>query len=70
GKVEVAALTDEYIIFKYHNAAHQENDSRVMIFRRNPEALWLDDYVEEVVSFSPLMEGSETSLYQHVDDTG
>ncbi|MFO8051422.1 MAG: KamA family radical SAM protein [Thermoplasmatota archaeon] len=53
GKVEIVALTDENIIFKYHNAAHEENDSRVLVYKRNPEALWLDDYTELVGSFGP-----------------
>ena len=46
-------MTDEHIIFKYHNAAHRENDSRVLIYKRNPYASWLDDYTEMVGSFGP-----------------
>jgi KamA family protein len=53
GKLEVTALTDEHIIFKYHNAAHEENDSRVLIYKRNPYATWLDDYTELVGSYGP-----------------
>lgn len=53
GKLEIAALTDSNIIFKYHNAAHLEDDSRVIVFKRNPDAYWLDDYKEEVGSFAP-----------------
>jgi len=56
GKLEIAGLTDSDIIFKYHNAAHEENDSRVLVFRRNPDALWLDDYTELVGSFNPDVE--------------
>ncbi|MGA1848507.1 MAG: KamA family radical SAM protein [Thermoplasmatota archaeon] len=56
GKLEIVGLTDSDIIFKYHNAAHEENDSRVLIFKRNPEAAWLDDYPELVGSFSPDVE--------------
>ena len=46
-------MTDENIIFKYHNAAHEENDSRVLIYKRNPYATWLDDYTELVGSYGP-----------------
>jgi hypothetical protein len=46
GKIEVVGLTDSQVIFKYHRAAHPENLGRVMIFNRNPEAHWFDDYPE------------------------
>lgn len=44
GKIEPVAMTEKLIIFRYHNAAKPENAGRVMIFGRNPEAQWLDDY--------------------------
>ena len=47
GKVEVAALTQEHIIIKFHQAADPENLGKIMIFRRNPEAMWLDDYLKQ-----------------------
>jgi KamA family protein len=53
GKLEITSLTDEHIIFKYHNSAHDENRSRVLIYKRNPSAYWLDDYNELVGSFGP-----------------
>jgi L-lysine 2,3-aminomutase len=56
GKLEIVGLTDSDVIFKYHNAAHEENDSRILVFKRNPEATWLDDYTEVVGSFSPDVE--------------
>jgi KamA family protein len=46
GKIEVAALTEDQIVFKYHQAADPRNVGRVMIFDRNPEAHWFDDYAE------------------------
>lgn len=58
GKIEITAMTDEHIIFKYHNAAHEENDSRVMVFIRNPEAEWLEDYTELVGSYGPETQAS------------
>jgi KamA family protein len=53
GKLEIAALTDAHIIFKYHNSALEENRSRVLVYKRNPDAYWLDDYTELVGSYGP-----------------
>jgi len=49
GKIEIAGLTDDYVFFKYHQAADPENIGKFMAFRRNPDALWFDDYTEQVV---------------------
>ncbi len=49
GKIEVLGLTEEHIIFKFHRAANHDEKARIIIFRRNPEAYWFDDY-EDVVS--------------------
>ncbi len=46
GKIEVVGLTEERAIFKYHRAADPGNLGRVMLFRRNPDAYWFDDYIE------------------------
>lgn len=46
GKIEVAAMTGEHIVFKYHRAASAENAGRVMVFERNPQAHWFNDYPE------------------------
>ncbi len=47
GKVEVVALTKENIIFKYHRAANPDNSGKIMIFKRNSEATWFDDYLKD-----------------------
>ena len=52
GKIEVAGLTETHVIFKYHRAADPKNTGRVMLFRRDPEAHWFDDY-EEAARFQP-----------------
>jgi len=73
GKIEVIALTDENIIFKYHNAAHEENDSRVVVFKRNPEAKWFDDYTEIMGSFgidTPISTPITKELEPHLLETG
>ena len=48
GKVEIMALTAQHIIFKYHRAADPELSGRVMIFKRNRNARWFDDYTDLV----------------------
>tara|TARA_B100000686_G_scaffold346032_1_gene431732 strand:- start:2695 stop:3912 length:1218 start_codon:yes stop_codon:yes gene_type:complete len=54
GKVEVVGLTEDHIVFKYHRAADNGDSSRLLIFKRNPEACWLDDYGDPVTDFSIL----------------
>ena len=51
GKIEILAITNEFVIFKYHQAAHYENLGRIMVYKRNPEAYWLDDYTELVDTY-------------------
>ncbi len=46
GKIEVVGLTHDQAIFKYHRAADPRNAGRIMLFRRNSEAYWFDDYLE------------------------
>jgi L-lysine 2,3-aminomutase len=45
GKIEVLGMTDEEIYFKFHRAAHPEDNAKMIIAERNPEACWFDDYV-------------------------
>lgn len=47
GKIEVVGLNDENIFMRYHRAANPDNYKKFMIFKRNPEARWLDDYLVE-----------------------
>ncbi len=46
GKIEIVGLTDDHAVFKYHRAADPRNTGRLMLFRRNPDAYWFDDYIE------------------------
>ncbi len=48
GKIEIVSLTDEHVIFKFHRAADNRNTAKVLVFRRNPEAYWLDDYKDQI----------------------
>lgn len=43
GKIEVLGVDDAHIYLRYHRARDRENESRVMIARRDDEACWLDD---------------------------
>lgn len=46
GKIEIVGLSAANIYFKYQRAAENRNSSRFMVFKRNPEAFWFDDYTE------------------------
>jgi len=49
GKIEVLGLTDEYIFFKFHRAAIPKDKSYTVMYYRNPDAYWYDDYEEMLV---------------------
>ncbi len=51
GKIEIAGMTEKHMILKYHQSADPENIGKTMIFKRNPDAYWLDDYKELVDSY-------------------
>jgi len=44
GKIEVLGLTEEHVVFKFHRAANPEDKAYIVIFKRNPNAYWYDDY--------------------------
>ena len=46
GKIEVLGLTDDRILFRYHRAANPRHIGRIMMFGRNADAFWFDDYIE------------------------
>lgn len=48
GKIEVVGMTDEYIFFKYNQAADPADIGQFMIYKNNPKAYWFDDYTELV----------------------
>ncbi len=51
GKIEIVGMDEEHIYFKYHRAADEENRGKFMVFKRNPQAYWFDDYTEKVAEF-------------------
>lgn len=52
GKIEPVALTDKHIIFRYHRAADDSTSGDIMLFKRNPNAYWFDDYQEIVDTYA------------------
>jgi len=46
GKIEIIGITEGRVYFKYHRAESDENNGRILICKSNPEARWLDDYLE------------------------
>jgi lysine 2,3-aminomutase len=48
GKIAIVGLDDEYVYFRYHQAADYDSIGKFMVFRRNPEALWFDHYRDPV----------------------
>lgn len=52
GKIEIVGKTDVYIYMRYHRAANPQEKARFMVFRRNPDAYWFDDYDEIVREYS------------------
>jgi len=56
GKIEVVGKTEDFVHFKYHRASRDEESSRTMVFRSDPEAYWFDDYEEVIHSHDPIGE--------------
>ncbi len=48
GKIEVLGKTNDLVFFRYHRAADPKDAGRFMVYRRNPDAHWFDDYEELV----------------------
>lgn len=58
GKIEIVGLTKENVFFKYHRTPAPEDSSKFMVFKRNPNACWFDDYSELVDEYAPVREES------------
>jgi lysine 2,3-aminomutase len=44
GKIEVVGMDDSFIYMRYHRAVQHSDHGRMLVFRRNASACWLDDY--------------------------
>lgn len=56
GKIEVIGLTEKYIYFKYLRSPVEDNDAKFMVFKRDHDAYWFDDYKELVDEYSAVSE--------------
>ena len=52
GKIEIIGKTEDNIYLRYHRAANPQEKARFMIFKRNPNAYWYDDYDEIIHEYS------------------
>ncbi len=52
GKIEIVGQTTNRVYFRYHRAANPQEKARFMIFKRNPNAYWYDDYDEIIHEYS------------------
>lgn len=53
GKIEIIATDDKYTYMKYHQAADKNNIGKLMVFNKNPDAKWLEDYGDPVSESTP-----------------
>ncbi len=44
GKIHIAGMTKKEIILKFYRPAGKKYSGKILMFKRNPQALWLDDY--------------------------
>lgn len=51
GKIEIVGLTRKFVYMKYHSAANPRDTGRFLVFNRNADAFWLDDYGDPVDDF-------------------
>ena len=51
GKIEIVGMTAEHIFFKYHQSPDPAQVGSFMVFKRNPDAYWFDDYHELVAEY-------------------
>ena len=51
GKIEIIGKMEDFVYFKYHRAANDEDSGRFLVFKSNPDACWLDDYDEPVQDY-------------------
>ena len=53
GKIEILATDSTYTYMKYHQADDKDNIGKLMIFNKNPDAKWLEDYGNPVSESTP-----------------
>ncbi|MBN2365102.1 MAG: KamA family radical SAM protein [Calditrichaeota bacterium] len=53
GKIEVVGIYGDQFVFKYHQARDRENLNKIMTFRVDKQARWLDDFMEQQKPLTP-----------------
>jgi lysine 2,3-aminomutase len=61
GKIEVVGLSGGHIYMRYHQAANPADANRMLVFRSNRAARWLDDY-EEMAALTNNSQAESESL--------
>jgi len=51
GKIEILGRHAGQVYLKYHRAADDSDNGRMLVFRSNPNACWLDDYEEAAADY-------------------
>jgi lysine 2,3-aminomutase len=67
GKIEVVGMGEQFLYLRYHQAADPADSGRFMVVRRDPAAVWFDDYYEQVNVFDDedTLWMSEGASWQH-----
>ncbi len=65
GKIEVVGKTQQAMYFKYHQAASATDAGRFMVYERNPEAYWFDDYKNKIEDYSISSDEDENLPFSH-----
>lgn len=47
GKIEIIGVSEKHIYLKYHRAKRKTDESRILVYKRNDQAYWLDDLEKE-----------------------
>jgi lysine 2,3-aminomutase len=55
GKIEALGRTGGQVLFRYHRAVNEKDCGRLLVFKSNPEACWLDDYITPAGSEREMM---------------
>ena len=53
GKIEIVGRTKQHMVMKYHQVADESDRDKMLFFKPNPDAYWLEDYrfsLSDVVS--------------------
>lgn len=70
GKIEILGMTDEHIFFKFHRAANPHEKAYTVVFKRNPEAFWYDDYEEMEMDYSvtnPFLDSADEGMMTSIN---